>query len=218
MMSLKLLGWLYYKIKGVNYMKDFFKNNWDKCLSIFISFVATAFSIFTLFNQHNFKKQYNETSNQVIINSIKLAEYDLNLLKMKINLSQKGSQITYQQLNFQVDSLKKNLNTLNEVDVTKLPNDKSLNYQVYVQDLNAIIYKRESDLNALKNLSHKQENGEDLLELNDVNLETMRDSIDTDLKVLSVDKEVIEENGDLYSRVYKHNLDTMKSLENGVVE
>lgn len=199
-------------------MKDFFKNNWDKCLSIFISFVATAFSIFTLFNQHNFKKQYNETSNQVIINSIKLAEYDLNLLKMKINLSQKGSQITYQQLNFQVDSLKKNLNTLNEVDVTKLPNDKSLNYQVYVQDLNAIIYKRESDLNTLKNLSHKQENGEDLLELNDVNLETMRDSIDTDLKVLSVDKEVIEENGDLYSRVYKHNLDTMKSLENGVVE
>lgn len=218
MMSLKLLGWLYYKIKGVNYMKDFFKNNWDKCLSIFISFVATAFSIFTLFNQHNFKKQYNETSNQVIINSIKLAEYDLNLLKMKINLSQKGSQITYQQLNFQVDSLKKNLNTLNEVDVTKLPNDKSLNYQVYVQDLNAIIYKRESDLNALKNLSHKQGNGEDLLELNDVNLETMRDSIDTDLKVLSIDKEVIEENGDLYSRVYKHNLDTMKSLENGVVE
>lgn len=199
-------------------MKDFFKNNWDKCLSIFISFVATAFSIFTLFNQHNFKKQYNETSNQVIINSIKLAEYDLNLLKMKINLSQKGSQITYQQLNFQVDSLKKNLNTLNEVDVTKLPNDKSLNYQVYVQDLNAIIYKRESDLNALKNLSHKQGNGEDLLELNDVNLETMRDSIDTDLKVLSIDKEVIEENGDLYSRVYKHNLDTMKSLENGVVE
>lgn len=183
-------------------MKDFFKNNWDKCLSIFISFVATAFSIFTLFNQHNFKKQYNETSNQVIINSIKLAEYDLNLLKMKINLSQKGSQITYQQLNFQVDSLKKNLNTLNEVDVTKLPNDKSLNYQVYVQDLNAIIYKRESDLNALKNLSHKQGNGEDLLELNDVNLETMRDSIDTDLKVLSIDKEVIEENGDLYSRVY----------------
>lgn len=201
-----------------NYMKNFFNKNWDKCLSISISFVATALSIFTLFNQHNFKKQYNETSNQVIINSIKLAEYDLNLLKVKINLSQRGSQITYQQLNFQVDSLKKNLDTLNEVDITKLPNDKSLNYQVYVQDLNAIIYKRESDLNALKNLSHKQENGEDLLELNDENIETMKDSIDTDLKVLSVDKEVIEENGDLYSRVYKHNLDTMKSLENGVVE
>lgn len=199
-------------------MKNFFKNNWDKCLSISISFVATVLSIFTLFNQHNLKKQYNETSNQVIINSIKLAEYDLNLLKVKINLSQRGSQITYQQLNFQVDSLKKNLNTLNEVDITKLPNDKSLNYQVYIQDLNAIIYKRESDLNALKNLTHKQENGEDLLELNDENIETMKDSIDTDLKVLSVDKEVIEENGDLYSRVYKHNLDTMKSLENGVVE
>ncbi len=130
-------------------MKKFAKDNWDKILSLSVSIISILLSIGTFINQQNIKSQYNDTSNQVILNSINLARYDLKLMKLKINMSQNGNQITYQQLAFQIDSLKKNMETIKQVQVTELPRDKTLNYQVYTQDLNAIIYQCNNDLNSL---------------------------------------------------------------------
>lgn len=88
-------------------MKKFAKDNWDKILSLSVSIISILLSIGTFINQQNIKSQYNDTSNQVILNSINLARYDLKLMKLKINMSQNGNQITYQQLAFQIDSLKR---------------------------------------------------------------------------------------------------------------
>lgn len=88
-------------------MKKFTKDNWDKILSLSVSIISILLSIGTFINQQNIKSQYNDTSNQVILNSINLARYDLKLMKLKINMSQNGNQITYQQLAFQIDSLKR---------------------------------------------------------------------------------------------------------------
>ena len=93
-------------------MKKFAKDNWDKILSLSVSIISILLSIGTFINQQNIKSQYNDTSNQVILNSINLARYDLKLMKLKINMSQNGNQITYQQLAFQIDSLKKNMETI----------------------------------------------------------------------------------------------------------
>ena len=193
-------------------MKKFAKDNWDKILSLSVSIISILLSIGTFINQQNIKSQYNDTSNQVILNSINLARYDLKLMKLKINMSQNGNQITYQQLAFQIDSLKKNMETIKQVQVTELPRDKTLNYQVYTQDLNAIIYQCNNDLNSLKKLANKSENGEDLLELNPINVKTLLSAIDKDLQILSDDEQVIEENGNLYDRHYKQALEEIESL------
>lgn len=193
-------------------MKKFAKDNWDKILSLSVSIISILLSIGTFINQQNIKSQYNDTSNQVILNSINLARYDLKLMKLKINMSQNGNQITYQQLAFQIDSLKKNMETIKQVQVTELPRDKTLNYQVYTQDLNAIIYQCNNDLNSLKKLANKSENGEDLLELNPINIKTLLSAIDKDLQILSDDEQVIEENGNLYDRRYKQALEEIESL------
>lgn len=193
-------------------MKKFAKDNWDKILSLSVSIISILLSIGTFINQQNIKSQYNDTSNQVILNSINLARYDLKLMKLKINMSQNGNQITYQQLAFQIDSLKKNMETIKQVQVTELPRDKTLNYQVYTQDLNAIIYQCNNDLNSLKKLANKSENGEDLLELNPINVKTLLSAIDKDLQILSDDEQVIEENGNLYDRRYKQALEEIESL------
>ncbi|MCR1889616.1 hypothetical protein NSA16_00300 [Ligilactobacillus murinus] len=193
-------------------MKKFAKDNWDKILSLSVSIISILLSIGTFINQQNIKNQYNDTSNQVILNSINLARYDLKLMKLKINMSQNGNQITYQQLAFQIDSLKKNMETIKQVQVTELPRDKTLNYQVYTQDLNAIIYQCNNDLNSLKKLANKSENGEDLLELNPINIKTLLSAIDKDLQILSDDEQVIEENGNLYDRHYKQALKEIESL------
>jgi len=64
-------------------MKKFAKDNWDKILSLSVSIISILLSIGTFINQQNIKSQYNDTSNQVILNSINLARYDLKLMKLK---------------------------------------------------------------------------------------------------------------------------------------
>ena len=61
-------------------------------------------------------------------------------------------------------------------------------------------------------LANKSENGEDLLELNPINVKTLLSAIDKDLQILSDDEQVIEENGNLYDRHYKQALKEIESL------
>lgn len=191
--------------------------NWDKILTCIVSVIALFFSYESWHNQNEFENEYRENSDKVILNSIKLAKYDLNLLLYKAEIS-KDTFISYQQLNYQIKSLEENLKVVKEVKVTNLPRSKSMNYQVYVQDLSNIIYKEKDELRSLKVVALndksatdvKKHTGDDPVELDTTNIKTFRRSIRQEKDVLNTDENGILVHRDLYDLVYKKASDEMR--------
>lgn len=123
-------------------------------VSVSIAAVSLCFSGLTYYRQKVAEEHYNEKARKVIENSITLAQYDILILMTKsIN---KCTRI--ENYEFQVRSLKRNLETLKGIDISKLPADASMNYQVYINDLENIIYRISDGLNQLKQGQAQQDN------------------------------------------------------------
>jgi hypothetical protein len=176
---------------------EFFKRN-KEVISLIISIIAITFTAITFYNQLQSSNNYKRTTNQVLINSTKLALYDVNLLIYKSNTI-KSKMIEVSQLQYQVDSLKENLKIIKKVDITKLPRNQSMNYQVYREDLTNIIYKLQSDVDGMNEVS-KYKN---LLVFTNRNKLIFEKSLYRVRKVLNVDSEAIKNNEDLYNQTYK---------------
>ena len=124
---------------------DFFISYWDKVIPIIISIIALLLSVATWIAQRNFSKRYSKQTNIVISNSILLALYDLDLLIYKVNHVDDVS-FDKDQLSFQMESLKSNLELVKSMKLDQLPAESMINYQTYIKDFRDILYKIESDI------------------------------------------------------------------------
>lgn len=123
----------------------FFAEHWDKVIPIVLSVVALAISIISLVAQYNFSKKYSKQTDVVISNSILLALYDLDLLIFKVN-HVNSENFDKDQMAFQIESLKSNLELVKSMRLDQLPEASTMNYQTYLKDLREVIYKLESDI------------------------------------------------------------------------
>ncbi|MFT8882640.1 MAG: hypothetical protein ABF975_01340 [Liquorilactobacillus hordei] len=187
---------------------DFFKRN-NEVISLIISIIAIIFTAITFYNQLQSSNNYKRTTNQVLINSTKLALYDVNLLIYKTNTI-KSKMIEVSQLQYQVDSLKENLKIVKKIDITKLPKNQSMNYQVYREDLTNIIYRLQSDIDGMNEVSKKK----NLLVFIEKNRLIFERSLYTVRKVLKIDGEAIENNEDLYDQAYERNSTHLNNYAN----
>lgn len=185
-------------------LKSLFFDNWEKKYPIFISLISLIFAGLGWYSQHNATEKYEKRTNQVIINSTELADYDIDLLIGKVGNST-YLPVTYGNLKFQIDSLKQNLLVIRDVQITNLPKNKSMNYQAYRQDLSDVIYKVDNDIESIQQLSYgnKKVKPNDTLSISDKDRDTfMRDLVWMKL-VVENDRKTIKHSGNLYDKKYK---------------
>lgn len=125
------------------------KFNWSQLITWVLTSTAIIISLCSGAYQWNQSRRYSNNTNQILINSAKLAMYDLDVMIDKIDTGGDDN-LDYGQFRFQLDSLKQNFKTIESIDPTSLPKNEAINYQVYRQNLNAIIYKSTSYVNSLR--------------------------------------------------------------------
>ena len=128
---------------------------WDKIIPIVVSLVALYISVKNYLNQKNFSKKYSNKAYQVLLNSVDLALFDIDLLLYKINTLK---EFDFVQLNYQIKSLEENLELVKSISFENLPDADIINYQTYLKELNDIIYRLKSDINELYSICKKENN------------------------------------------------------------
>lgn len=91
---------------------------WDKIIPIAISLVALYISVKNYLNQKNFSKKYSNKAYQVLLNSVDLALFDIDLLLYKLNTLK---EFDFVQLNYQIKSLEENLELVKSISFENLP-------------------------------------------------------------------------------------------------
>ena len=184
---------------------DFFISYWDKVIPIIISIIALLLSVATWIAQRNFSKRYSKQTNIVISNSILLALYDLDLLIYKVNHVDDVS-FDKDQLSFQMESLKSNLELVKSMKLDQLPAESMINYQTYIKDFRDILYKIESDIvkfdNELKKTDDKTGTQRHWRRVLLNSLIITRDQ-------LQQDKQFIEEKKDIFEKKYRKVFNSM---------
>ena len=195
---------------------DFFISYWDKVIPIIISIIALLLSVATWIVQRNFskekkesikekRKRYSKQTNIVISNSILLALYDLDLLIYKVNHVDDVS-FDKDQLSFQMESLKSNLELVKSMKLDQLPAESMINYQTYIKDFRDILYKIESDIvkfdNELKKTDDKTGTQRHWRRVLLNSLIITRDQ-------LQQDKQFIEEKKDIFEKKYRKVFNSM---------
>lgn len=166
-------------------------------VSLIISGGSLAVAILTFTKHNSEERRYNEKARKVIKNSITLAQYDILILitKIKNNINE------IENYEFQIKSLTRNLETVKAINISKLPDDASMNYQVYINDLEGIIYRVSDGLNQLKLKKEQEENFV-------LPFEGMLDSYSELFMILKAKKELLEENKNLFEdSEYRENFD-----------
>lgn len=114
------------------------KLKWNEYVTLAISAISITVAGGSAYYQFQQSERYSDSTHQILVNSAKLATYDVNLMTCKVSRST-VRELDYGQLNIQLDSLNQNLETIKSIDPTTLPKDDAINYQAYRQDLNTII-------------------------------------------------------------------------------
>ncbi|MDV3545899.1 hypothetical protein [Leuconostoc falkenbergense] len=140
----------------------------------------------------------------ILINSAKLAEYDLNLMIYKID-NGTDETLDYGQFRFQLDSLQQNFKTIEAINPTSLPKNQAMNYQVYRQNLNAVIYKATSYVNALRVNQAEAPKDIDKLHVDLGVRQNFYQGVGSSLDVIKGDLSALENNTSLYDQDYKKN-------------
>ena len=168
----------------------------------FLTIIAVVVSATSGIYQLNQSNRYSKNTHQILFNSAELAEYDIDLLIKKANEAE-NSQLEYGQLKFQIDSLNQNLETIKSVDVTSLPKDDTMNYQVYRQDLNGVIYLINSYTDGLRKDISKNLTEWEQLDTNKKRIEHFVDGMITAQNVIKRDKASLKSGVNLYDANYK---------------
>lgn len=197
---------------------NFIINNWDKFLTIPISAIALIVSILSFTSQRKIKKELDSQIKQGLENSAKLALFDIDLLINKVN-DLRGKDLNVDQLNYQIESLKDNLDTVKNITFTQLGIKHVRNYQVYRKNLQDVIYKLENDLKEIKKvygdgrkISLSPEDEEILMK----SLKTVRHVIQRDNEYLKQDADLLKKDFEKEIEVLDHNAgETVKKYESG---
>lgn len=176
---------------------------WDKIIPIAVSLVALYISVKNYLNQKNFSKKYSNKAYQVLLNSVDLALFDIDLLLYKINTLK---EFDFVQLNYQIKSLEENLELVKSISFENLPDADIINYQTYLKELNDIIYKLKSDINELYSICKKENNNK----LSKENMHIILVSILTVRDVLGKDRQHLYKRDNMFDTNYSERL---KALE-----
>lgn len=191
------------KIKAFFYR--IFIKDWNLKYPIILSAFSVIFTGAGWYSQHKASDNYEKNTRQVIINSTKLANFQLNMLIGKIKNSS-NVPLTIDNLNFQVNSLNQNLSVIRDVQITNLPANESMNYQTYRQDLSDSIYKINSNIQAFKNTYHVS--GSEPIPITESEKQNLLETMWQIKYVMGHDQKLIEEDKNLYDENYKKFIDT----------
>nr|DAL96627.1 MAG TPA: hypothetical protein [Caudoviricetes sp.] len=170
----------------------------------FLTIIAVVISATSGIYQLNQSKRYSDNTNKILINSAKLAEYDLDLMIYKID-NGGDETLDYGQFRFQLDSLQQNFETIEAINPTSLSKNQAMNYQVYRQNLNAVIYKATSYVNALRVNQTETPKDTDKLHVDLGARQNFYQGVGSSLNVIKSDLKVLENNKSLYDQDYKKN-------------
>ncbi|WP_273716126.1 hypothetical protein [Leuconostoc mesenteroides] len=170
----------------------------------FLTIIAVVISATSGIYQLNQSKRYSDNTNKILINSAKLAEYDLDLMIYKID-NGGDETLDYGQFRFQLDSLQQNFETIEAINPTSLSKNQAMNYQVYRQNLNAVIYKATSYVNALRVNQTETPKDTDKLHVDLGVRQNFYQGVGSSLDVIKGDLSALENNKSLYDQDYKKN-------------
>lgn len=177
---------------------------WSQVVTWLLTIIAVVISAFSGIYQWNQSKRYSDNTNKILINSAKLAEYDLDLMIYKID-NGGDETLDYGQFRFQLDSLQQNFETIEAINPTSLSKNQAMNYQVYRQNLNAVIYKATSYVNALRVNQTETPKDTDKLHVDLGARQNFYQGVGSSLNVIKSDLKVLENNKSLYDQDYKKN-------------
>lgn len=176
------------------------KTKWDKIIPIIISIVSVAISLNTWNSYRTANEEYMQRSNQVLVNSSKLAETDIDILIGKVAESDHIA-VTKNQIDYQIYSLKQNLQVIEDIQITRLPQRNSMNYQVYRKDLADVIYRLNAKVTELfENKKYKQS-----FYLTAGDREDFMNSLAVVRQVLLDDRNALQKRNDLATKYLKFN-------------
>lgn len=176
---------------------------WDKIIPIAISLIALYISVRNYLNQKYFSKKYSNKAYQVLLNSVDLALFDIDLLLYKLHTLET---FDFVQLNYQIKSLEENLELIKGISFENLPDADIINYQIYIKELNDIIYKLKSDINEMNSICEKENNNKLSVE----NIHIISASILTVRNVLGKDRQYLYKRDNMFDTNYSEQL---KALE-----
>ncbi|MDM7528856.1 hypothetical protein [Lacticaseibacillus paracasei] len=176
------------------------KTKWDKIIPIIISIVSVAISLNTWNSYRTANEEYMQRSNQALVNSSKLAETDIDILTGKVAESDHIA-VTKNQIDYQIYSLKQNLQVIEDIQITRLPQRNSMNYQVYRKDLADVIYRLNAKVTELfENKKYKQ-----YFYLTAGDREDFMNSLAVVRRVLLDDRNALQKRNDLATKYLKFN-------------
>ena len=190
-------------------MRDWIKTTIDTVKKNLIPIIALIISVAGAVYQFNQSNRYSNNTNKILMNSEKLAEYDIYVMIYKIDHGG-DDDLDYGQFRFQLDSLQQNFKTIEAIDPTSLNPKQSMNYQVYRQNLNAIIYKMTSYVNSLRVNQTDTPKDTDKLHIDMGVRQNFYDGAGDSLNVLRSDLKALKNKKSLYDNDYKN---TLKKLE-----
>lgn len=176
---------------------------WDKIIPIAISLIALYISVRNYLNQKYFSKKYSNKAYQVLLNSVDLALFDIDLLLYKLHTLET---FDFVQLNYQIKSLEENLELIKGISFENLPDADIINYQIYIKELNDIIYRLKSDINEMNSICKKENNNRLSVE----NIYVISASILTVRDVLGKDRQYLYKKDNMFDTNYSGQL---KALE-----
>lgn len=178
---------------------DWLSEHWISLAQWLVALLALTVSAASVHIQLTAERHYQDNARQVLLNSNKLAIYDVDLLIYKMEMGD-SAPISKDQLAYQVSSLKQNLSEIKDVKITDLPKRQSLNYQVYRENFSNIIYKLNDDVNGINKLSKVDADGN--LQISQYNRNTFIKSAKICKQILTVEDKTLKKDGSLYNATY----------------
>ncbi len=198
------------------------RKNWSTVLTTTASIIAVIISGLGWWQQSNVDKVYRDNTRQVIQNSTKLALYDIDLLIEKASYA-KVDPLSKDQLDFQINSLNQNLSVIKDVQITDLPQSESMNYQVYRADLSNVIYRINSALGQIEELTKEHLKPSDKVIAGQLYFNSeIQDMLLGELvytrKVILKDENAIKKGHNLYKNGYRKRVNTLEKENREIIK
>lgn len=198
------------------------RKNWSTVLTTTASIIAVIISGLGWWQQSNVDKVYRDNTRQVIQNSTKLALYDIDLLIEKASYA-KVDPLSKDQLDFQINSLNQNLSVIKDVQITDLPQSESMNYQVYRADLSNVIYRINSALGQIEDLTKEHLKPSDKVIAGQLYFNSeIQDMLLGELvytrKVILKDENAIKKGHNLYKNGHRKRVNTLEKENREIIK
>lgn len=187
-------------------------SDWISIISALIALCSLGATIYNY--QHTRKTERNNENyiKLVLTNSTMLALFDIDVLILKV-YELNGRNISFQELNYQVESLKDNLNNINKITFNTVYVG---NYQVYRKNLQDIIYKINDDV---VRISKEYKNKiDETITLDEKAMEIFITSMVTVRHELKRDQEYIKRDKDLLETDYVEKIEGLERKINDIAK